>query len=298
MERVKLRALNKQISGNSSRIDHLQQEIGKITARLEAVSEDLNKKKVTFSDTIEAQEKTQERLDVLEEFCNDKKFKDIERTVQKLIDKSINTVNLKTEQIVQDKFDKALAKDESKLKSKFKEVSESVIQLREQFDALKAQVANPQKPQDEKESEASSSNQSKQPSILGSRNSSHLQSPAHLLVSLNLGFSQLAINKAVEVKEISNDKGNQRFIKISIPREVVKSVAAAAPKVVARPLIESDSDSDEKDDRALIDVDRKAAKKRTDESESDDDRRVMKHPKAQKTPTKYAKQQPKPGHFS
>jgi hypothetical protein len=121
--------------------------------------------------------------------------------------------------------------------------------------------------------------------MLGSRNSSHLQSPMQLLVSLNLnGLSHLKINKAVEVKEISNDKGNQRFIKISIPRDVVKSAVGNAPKTIGKPLDESDSESEES--REVIDVERKAAKRR---EPSPIEKKSF--PKAQKTPTKAAKSQ-------
>ena len=88
LERVKLRALNRQVTGQAQKHDQLQAELTKLGTRVDHLSEDLNKKKVHFSDTLEQQERTVERLEALEEICNSKK-PDVEKTVAKLLEKSM-----------------------------------------------------------------------------------------------------------------------------------------------------------------------------------------------------------------
>ena len=66
--------------------------MSKFGTKVDMLSEDLNKKKVHFSDSLEQQEKTIERLEALEEICNEKK-PDIEKTVTKILDKQVYKSN-------------------------------------------------------------------------------------------------------------------------------------------------------------------------------------------------------------
>ena len=90
IERLKLRALNKQVSGHFLKFEQLQADLSKFGTKVDMLSEDLNKKKVHFSDSLEQQEKTIERLEALEEICNEKK-PDIEKTVTKILDKQMTS---------------------------------------------------------------------------------------------------------------------------------------------------------------------------------------------------------------
>ena len=77
----------------------------------------------------------------------------------------------------------------------------------------------------------------------------------------------------MEVREITNDKGTQRFIKISIPRDIVPSFQVKTIKKESKPLAESDSSSDKQsNDWVQTDlVDLKSSKKRpASSSESSD----------------------------
>jgi len=66
IERNKLRGLNKQVSGHAQKMDSLCADINKVAAKVDLVAEELAKKKVHFSDTVERQDKIYERLDALE----------------------------------------------------------------------------------------------------------------------------------------------------------------------------------------------------------------------------------------